>query len=177
MTTPLENSTGGPQKPQATGEGRSGATTPHLSKEGRAKAQDAVDGLRESAAGNVDRIADSFEAAASELDGDQVGQLSGYVHEIADKLGGFSRELREKSGDDMLRQVSRLAKENPALFLTGSVVAGFALTRFARASRPDASTLPVPADKARVQLDAGEDTERQVTSPSLTPSSNGGTKS
>ena len=175
MTTPLQSSTGGPQTPQATGDGRSGAT-PHLSHGGREKAQDAVDGLRESAADNVDRIADSFDAAASELDGDQVGQLSGYVHQIADKLGGFSRELREKSGDDMLRQVSRLAKENPALFLTSSVLAGFALTRFARASRPDTSTLPLPADEARVQLDSGAYTERQATSPSMTPSSNGGTK-
>lgn len=166
MTTPVQNSTSS----------RSGAT-PHLSPEGREKARDAVDGLRESAAGNVDRIADSFDAAASELDGGQVGQLSGYVHEIADKLGGFSRELREKSGDDMLRQVGRLAKENPALFLTSSVVAGFALSRFARASRPDQGTVPVPADHAGEQLDAGAPTDRPATTPYATPSSNGGTKS
>lgn len=174
MTTPLQNPTGGRQAPQPTGDGRSDAK-PHLSQESREKARDTVDGVRERAADNVDRIADSVDAAASELDGGQVGQLSGYVHEIADKLGGFSRELREKSGDDMLGQVSRLAKENPALFLSGSVIAGFALTRFARASRPDASKLPVPADEARVQLDAGAD--RQTTTADTTPSSNRGARS
>lgn len=161
MTTPLPTSTGGHQTTQPSGD-----ATPHLSEQSRAKARDAVAGLRESAAGNVDQIADSIDAAASELNDGQVGHLSGYIHEIADKLGGFSRELREKSGDEMIRQVSRLAKENPALFLTSSVVAGFALTRFARASRPDASKLPVPADEARVQLNAGTDTDRQATSTS-----------
>lgn len=180
MTTPLQTSAGGRQTPQPTGDSRSNrTTTPHLSEESRAKAREAVAGLRDSAAGNVDRIAAGFDAAASQLDGGQVGQLSGYIHEMADKLSGFSRELRDKSGDDMLHKVSRLAKENPALFLTSSVAAGFALSRFARASRPDHSReggtqSPVHADKAHGHLNDGADSTCQSTS---TSSCQGGTSS
>jgi hypothetical protein len=45
--------------------------------------------------------------------------------------------MRGKSAEEMLQQAGRLARENPALFVTGSVAVGFGLSRFLRASSPD----------------------------------------
>lgn len=98
--------------------------------EGKARIADA----RRTAADKVETLADSADAAAAQLRRDDIGHLSEYVADLADSMTRFSSNLREKSGDEMLREVSRLAQEKPALFLTGSVAIGFGLARFARSS-------------------------------------------
>ena len=103
-------------------------------------------------AGVVDGIADSIDAAARNLDQEDMTRLSGYVHDMAQSLTGFSRDLREKSGDEMLQDIKRIAHRNPALFLGGSVAIGFGLSRFARATRSRERHMPVPMDQARADL-------------------------
>ena len=71
---------------------------------------------------------------------------------MAQSLTGFSRDLREKSGDEMLQDIKRIAHRNPALFLGGSVAIGFGLSRFARATRSRERHMPVPMDQARADL-------------------------
>lgn len=109
----------------------------------------AVDDAREGAAGRVDGIAESIDAAAAHLGQEDMTRLSGYVHDMAQSLSGFSRDLRDKSGDEMLQDIKRIAHRNPALFLGGSVAIGFGLSRFARATRARERHLPVPMDQAR----------------------------
>ncbi len=113
-----------------------------------------VDDARSKAAGRVDDVAASADAAAAQLDRDDMSRLSGYVHEMASALSGVAGDLRTRSGDDMLKQVSQLARRNPALFLGGAVAIGFGLSRFARASRSHGHErhLPVPADEARADI-------------------------
>ena len=111
-----------------------------------------VDDARQGAAGRVDGIADSIDAAARNLDQEDMTRLSGYVHDMAQSLTGFSRDLREKSGDEMLQDIKRIAHRNPALFLGGSVAIGFGLSRFARATRSRERHMPVPMDQARADL-------------------------
>lgn len=110
-----------------------------------------VNDTREQAAGRVDDLADSARAAARELD-DDMTRLSGYVHDMAQSLSGVAGDLRTRSGDELLQDVSRMARRNPALFLGGAVAIGFGLSRFARASRKHDRQLPVPADEARADL-------------------------
>lgn len=117
-----------------------------------------VDDARHGAAGRVEGIAQSIDAAAAHLSQEDMTRLSGYVHDMAQSLTGFSRDLREKSGDEMLRDIKHLAHRNPALFLGSSVAIGFGLSRFARASRSRERRMPVPMDQARADL------------PSTTPS-------
>lgn len=111
-----------------------------------------VDDARSKAAGRVDDVAASADAAAAQLERDDMSRLSGYVHEMASALSGVAGDLRTRSGDDMLKQVSQLARRNPALFLGGAVAIGFGLSRFARASRSHGRSLPVPADEARADI-------------------------
>ncbi|GGJ92041.1 hypothetical protein [Pseudomonas matsuisoli] len=96
---------------------------------------------RDSAADEVDKVARSADAAADAMqDQDDPAGLSHYVADIANNLGQFAESLRGKSAEDMLHEANRLARENPALFITGSVALGFGLTRFMRASTSHGST-------------------------------------
>ena len=126
-----------------------------------------VDDARQGAAGRVDGIAGSIDAAAAHLSQEDMTRLSGYVHDMAQSLSGFSRDLRDKSGDEMLQDIKQLAHRNPALFLGGSVAIGFGLSRFARSTRARERHMPVPLDQARADF---------KTSPSApTPSATGST--
>ncbi len=111
-----------------------------LAGEAKSEAQAKVDKMRDTAADKVDTLAESAKAAASELKGDDIGHLSDYVSDLAQSLGQLSSNMREKTGDDLLHEVSRLARDNPALFVTGSIAIGFGLSRFAKASAPTQTT-------------------------------------
>lgn len=102
---------------------------------------------REGAADQLENLARSATSAAEELQENDTLGLSHYITDVADGLSTFAGSLRGKSADELLQQVGRLARENPALFVTGSVALGFGLSRFLRASSPDLSSAP-PADSS-----------------------------
>ena len=60
--------------------------------------------------------------------------MSHYVSDIAQSMVDLADNLRGKSVDELVGEVNRLARNNPGLFIAGSVALGFGLTRFARAS-------------------------------------------
>lgn len=111
-------------------------TAEDLAEQARSEGQAQVQHLRDTAADKVDTLADSVKAAASELQDDDVAHLSRHISDMASGLSRLSDGLREKSADQILRDVGRLARENPTLFIAGSIALGFGITRFARASAP-----------------------------------------
>ncbi|KGO99278.1 hypothetical protein [Novilysobacter defluvii] len=161
MTPPIKP--GGAQ-PGAGNQDRSRAdhaSTHHSAEELReqatAEAGARAEELRESAAHKAESLADSVEAAARELSHDDIGHMSEYVSDLAEQLRHVSGTLREKSGDELLHDVGRLAREKPAVFLAGAVAIGFGLGRFARSSqrphRNERDQLPVPADQATTHME------------------------
>lgn len=115
----------------------------------KAGTRETVEGVRGTAAENLDKLAEGARAAASALHDDDVGHLSEYVSDMAIRMDRLSTSLRTRSGDEILHDVGRMARENPALFVTGSVALGFGLARFARASQAKASpesTLPTTSE-------------------------------
>ncbi|MEH3022067.1 MAG: hypothetical protein PGN19_04915 [Pseudomonas oryzihabitans] len=93
---------------------------------------------RDTAADQLEAIAHSAQTAAEDLgDHDSLG-LAHYVSDMAQSLTGLADDLRGKSAEQLLHQAGTLARENPALFLTGSIAIGFGLSRFLKASsQPD----------------------------------------
>ena len=117
----------------------------------REDVHDTVDHARSGAAGRVEGLAESLDAAADQLSKEDMTRLSGYVHDMAQSLTSFAGDLEQRSGDDMLHELSALARRNPAAFVGGSIALGFGLSRFARARSDRDHTdrqLPVPADQA-----------------------------
>jgi hypothetical protein len=92
---------------------------------------------RESAAGQIETLAQSAKSAAHSMhDNDSLG-LSRYVSDVAETMTTLADQLRHQSADQLLQQGARLARDNPGLFITGSIALGFGLSRFLRASSPD----------------------------------------
>lgn len=137
MVTPPQNTPPGSQR---AGSGRTGGddikdTARHLGEEARMQGKEQLEQLRGTAAENLDKLAESAHAAASTLEHDDVGHLSEYVSDVASRMGQLSNTLRTKSIDEVFHDLGRIARENPALFVTGSLAIGFGISRFARASQ------------------------------------------
>jgi len=135
--SPGDSSRGGSEDMDRAGR-QLGEEARHPKEEARARGREELEGLRGTAADNLEKPGEGAQAAATTLQRDDVGNLSGYLSDMAARLTHFSSTLRTSSGDEILRDVSRMARDNPALFLTGSVAIGFGLARFARASQTKA---------------------------------------
>lgn len=147
MNTPQDQTmAGGRSQPSHDGTQQADHSAQHLKDEaarlaGQAKQQgkDQADHYRDVAAGKVESVADSIKAAASELDDDDMGQLSQQITRLADGMTKLSRGLREKSADEILRDVGNLSRKNPALFVAGGIAIGFGLTRLMKATASGSS--------------------------------------
>ena len=151
MTTPDEEIIGYGGQP------RSGPATPvsasnpasqdleHVTQDAKHKAREAaeqvkaqgkeqLDSYRDTAAAEIEKVAQGAKAAAAELESQDQTGLSHYVADMAQSMVKLADDLRGKSVDQLFGEVNRLARDNPALFITGSIALGFGLTRFARAS-------------------------------------------
>lgn len=122
---------------QGSEELRSKAT--EVAKEATREGQEQVDQYRKAAAKKVDTLADSVKAAAAKLEEADGGRLSTQIAAMADSLVKFSSALRDKSADELMNDVNRLARDNPAIFVGGAVAIGFGLARLARATAPSQS--------------------------------------
>jgi len=89
---------------------------------------------KKSAARQVDSIADALHGTARELEGGEHAMAGRLVDDAADRLQAMGRQLREKDVDTLVHDVQDLGRRAPGAFFAGSVVAGFLLARFLKAS-------------------------------------------
>ena len=104
-----------------------------LSKSGESQKQRGVDALR--------RFARAIDTAADEIQ-EPVPTIARSVHEVAKQIDGFSDSLADRNVNELIDQAAQMARAQPALFLGGSVVAGFALARFLWSSGRGGSAPP-----------------------------------
>ena len=82
----------------------------------------------------LDHVAHAAEKAAADLHDNNDDALSHYVGDMASTVGQLASGLREKSVDDLVRDVQGIARKNPALFIAGSIAVGIGIARFAKAT-------------------------------------------
>lgn len=80
-------------------------------------------------------------------------QIAHYVHEAAAAVEGLARSLRDRSPGELMGQMEDLARRQPVAFFGASVLAGFALARFAKSSAEEArhsgsASMPQPRTMA-----------------------------
>lgn len=63
--------------------------------------------------------------------------LAHYVEELAQGISQLADNLRHQNADEALQQAGSLARDNPALFLLGSMALGFGLSRVFKEQSPD----------------------------------------
>jgi hypothetical protein len=118
---------------------------------------------RDSAADQLDALAEGARSAAEQIGArDELG-VSHYIADMASSMGSLAEGLRGKSADQLLHQAGRLARDNPALFLAGSVAVGFGLSRLLRAST--SHERPFIDDEADYGVDYGSDWTGAEVSP------------
>ncbi|MBC3361878.1 hypothetical protein [Pseudomonas sp. SWRI154] len=101
---------------------------------------------RDTAADQIDALARGAKSAMSELEANDTLGLSHYLADMADSMSGLAGKLRNKSAEELLHDGSRLARDNPGLFLAGSIAVGFGLSRFLKAgASPVATEVDDPA--------------------------------
>nr|WP_051231800.1 hypothetical protein [Stutzerimonas azotifigens] len=106
----------------------------HLTEQAKTQGREQFERYRGSAAGEIEKIAQSAKAAATELENQDRPGLSQYVTSAAQYLSEFADDVRAKNADELFHDVTRMARNNPGLFIAGSVALGFGLMRFAKAS-------------------------------------------
>jgi len=99
----------------------------------RKRAETMLDDRREAGAEQVESTARAVHDAASQLE-DSVPGVARYVHEAASAIEEVSRTLRDSSPGEMVGRIEELARRQPVAFFGTAMLAGFALTRFARSS-------------------------------------------
>jgi ElaB/YqjD/DUF883 family membrane-anchored ribosome-binding protein len=88
------------------------------------KGQQAAQGLR--------TVADQLRSLASGQP-DQAGQLQQYVQDAQERVSSFATRLENEGPQAVLQDVTRFARQRPAVFLMAAAGAGFAIGRLVRA--------------------------------------------
>ncbi len=107
-----------------------------LSRTGEAQKARGVEAIR--------GFARAIDSAAEELK-PQSPVVARTVHEAARSVEGLSDNLSNRNVSELIESATQLARSQPALFIGGSVAAGFALARFLKSSarqRPTAGLDP-----------------------------------
>jgi hypothetical protein len=119
---------------QAGGQARQAATS--LASEANQKAKGFLNQKVTVGADFAGHIAESVKCAADNLD-QNAPQLAGLVRGAADKVDGFSRDMREQTVEDLVRTASDFTRRQPALVFGLASLAGFFLFRVLK-SNPSA---------------------------------------
>ena len=82
----------------------------------------------------ADALSDAIDAAASNLDDQDREGLARYARELSSNLATAAGQIEGRSVDELANDAKRLARNNPALFMLGSIAVGFGLSRFFKAS-------------------------------------------
>jgi hypothetical protein len=90
-----------------------------------------AEGLKGEAAASLTAFSDALKAASNELSGKKLGFAGDMVQQAADGLESFVRAIEGRSPGEMLEGIRSFGRQNPVGFIAGSVLAGFALGRFA----------------------------------------------
>ncbi|MDC0737852.1 hypothetical protein N6L24_06155 [Cognatishimia sp. SS12] len=94
-----------------------------------------TDAAQHQAAAEVQTTADAAHAAADTFDPGSIQAQA--AHMVAGHLEDAARRVRTLDIEQTVTDVSGFARRNPLLFLGAAALAGFAATRFLKASEPE----------------------------------------
>jgi hypothetical protein len=105
-----------------------------VAQDAKRQGQEQFDTHKHTAADQTEKLAGVVERVADEFRGQDQQSLAEYAGQLAGSMKSFAENLRDRSLDDVIRDTQQLARNNPTLFLMGSVAVGIALSRFFKAS-------------------------------------------
>lgn len=103
-------------------------------KEGQAKAEELLDQQKSNIAKQVKSFAEVSRNAASDLRDREQSLAADWVEAAADGAENMANQLRDSDLKGVYDQVSGFARRQPAVFIAGAALLGFAAARFASAT-------------------------------------------
>lgn len=103
---------------------------------------------RDTAADQIEALAKGAKSVVSELESKDTLGMSDYLADMAESMSSLAGNLRGKSAEQLLHDGADLARNNPALFIAGSIALGFGLSRFLKAGSSPAATFTDAGDPA-----------------------------
>ncbi|VVO01062.1 hypothetical protein PS718_02668 [Pseudomonas fluorescens] len=103
---------------------------------------------RDTAADQIEALAQGAKSFVSELEDKDTLGMSDYLTDMAESMTGLAGNLRGKSAEQLLHDAADLARSNPGLFIAGSIALGFGLSRFLKAGSSAAVTVSANHDPA-----------------------------
>jgi hypothetical protein len=97
------------------------------------QARNAAEEQKAAGADHLSGLGNAVHSAAGELE-KEIPQTAHFIHSAAESLENASTALRERSIEDLVESFNRFARNQPAAAFAGSVLAGFALSRFLKSS-------------------------------------------
>jgi ElaB/YqjD/DUF883 family membrane-anchored ribosome-binding protein len=97
-----------------------------------------VDEQKQRAATQLSSLAMTLSDATSSL-GDQNPQLAHFADTAVDRLNQWSTQLENKDFSELVDDVERFARRNPAVFVGGAFALGLLASRFLKSSAPESN--------------------------------------
>jgi hypothetical protein len=91
-----------------------------------------AEGAKSSIADELSGVAQALRNASGEMRDNSTSRRA--VGWVADSLNDASQAIRNRETSQLMNDIGGFAKRNPALFLGGAALVGFAISRFAKAS-------------------------------------------
>jgi hypothetical protein len=92
----------------------------------------------------IQSFARAISSAADELESQSPGAAQS-VRDAVRKIDGLCKNISNRNVDELFSAATEAARSQPLLFMGGAIVAGFALARFFKSSRHQASSETAPA--------------------------------
>ena len=105
-----------------------------LAQDVKRQGQEQFDARKQTAADQTEKLAAVVDRVSEELKDQDQESLADYAGQLAGSMKSFAESLRQRNLDELVRDTQQLARNNPTLFLMGSVAVGIALSRFLKAS-------------------------------------------
>jgi hypothetical protein len=143
---------------QAAEQARDQAT--RLVGDARERAFSYADQQKSAAADKIGGVASVLLKTAEELRGQEQEPIADYVERAASTVEELADSIRSRDIPSMIDEVEEFARRNPGLFLGASMLAGFLLVRFLRASAERERSVEFRPDQA-----AWNDNDRRSSRP------------
>lgn len=129
-----ESSTPGGKSSSAEAEGSNNELAVEVKKAAKAKVKEGADTAKRTVSSTASHGAEALGRAADTLRDQGEETLAQTTTSIASGLSEYAERLEKRTAEDLLQDLVRLARQNPTLFVLGSVGLGIALSRFFKAS-------------------------------------------
>ena len=106
----------------------------HVAEQARDQATSKIDAQKEKAVETIGNVADAIRGAGGKLEGQ--GPLPQIADQAADTIESVANYFRTRNVGDLVREVERFARREPAIFLGASFAIGLIGGRFLKSSKP-----------------------------------------